>query len=128
MMTKLLLIFLGSGLGGVCRYLLSGWAQRFANGSFPLGTLTVNVVGCLAIGFLTAAFAGRYLIREELRIALLIGILGGFTTFSTFGLETFALTNDGQHGLALLNVVLSCILGLAAVWLGYRIGESWLGV
>jgi CrcB protein len=127
-MNKLLLIFLGSGLGGILRYLISGWAQRFANGSFPLGTLVVNFIGCLLIGFLAAAFAGRFLVREEYRIGLLVGILGGFTTFSAFGLETFRLTNDGQFWLAALNVVLSCALGFAAVWFGYRIAESWLGV
>jgi CrcB protein len=127
-MHKLLLIFLGSGIGGICRYLLSGWTQRLANGSFPIGTMVVNVVGCFLIGFLVAAFAGRWLLREEYRIGLIVGILGGFTTFSAFGLETFRLTNDGQFALAALNVVLSCALGLAAVWFGYRLAEVWLGV
>jgi CrcB protein len=87
-MCKLVLIFVGSGLGGVLRYALGGWGQRLADGRFPLGTLIVNVSGCLLIRFLTAAFAGRVLIREEYRVALLIGVLGGYTTFSTFGLET----------------------------------------
>lgn len=87
-MCKLVLIFVGSGLGGVLRYALGGWGQRPADGRFPLGTLIVNVSGCLLIRFLTAAFAGRVLIREEYRVALLIGVLGGYTTFSTFGLET----------------------------------------
>ena len=98
-----------------------------ANGSFPLGTWFVNVTGCLAIGFLSAAFSGRILIREEYRIGLIVGILGGFTTFSAFGMETFALLNDGQHARAALNVFLSVGAGLAAVWLGYRLAENWLG-
>ena len=127
-MQKLILIFLGSGLGGVLRYILSGWAQRFGDGSFPLGTLTVNLIGCFLVGFLSAAFSGRVLIREEYRIALLIGVLGGFTTFSTFGLETFTLLNDGEWARAAWNVGVSVVPGVAAVWIGFRFAEIWLGV
>lgn len=125
---KLTLIFVASGFGGVLRYLLSGWSEKLANGSFPLGTLTVNVVGCLAIGFLTAAFTGRWLVREEYRIALVVGVLGGFTTFSAFGLETFALLNDGQYGRAALNIGGSVVMGLVAVWAGYRLAQYGVGV
>lgn len=127
-MSKLLFIFIGSGVGGLLRYALSGWAQRLTNGSFPIGTLFINVTGCLLIGFLTAALSGRMLMREEYRVALLIGLLGGYTTFSTFGMETFSLLNDGQTWRALLNVTASVVLGIAAVWSGYRLAESWLGV
>jgi len=127
-MAKILLIFIGSGAGGVLRYALAGWTQRLANGSFPVGTLIVNITGCLLIGFLTATLSGRVLLREEYRVALLMGLLGGYTTFSTFGLETFTLLNDGQSWRALLNVTASVILGLAAVWTGYRLAENWLGV
>jgi len=127
-MHKLLLIFIGSGAGGVLRYAVSGWTQRLGNGSFPLGTLCVNFLGCLLVGFLAAALSGRILIREEHRIALLVGLLGGFTTFSTFGLETFALLNNGQYARAALNVALSVGLGVGAVWLGYRAAEQWMGV
>ena len=126
-MAKLFLIFLGSGLGGVSRYLLSGWAQRASSGSFPTGTLLVNILGCLAIGFLSAAFASRWLFREEFRIALIIGLIGGFTTFSAFGMETFAMLNDGQRLRAGVNVLLSVVFGLMAVWIGYRVAERWLG-
>jgi len=126
-MSKLVLIFLGSGLGGVCRYGLSGCVQRFGNGFFPLGTLLVNVLGCLFIGFLSAAFSGRWLVREEYRIAIIVGVIGGFTTFSAFGMETFALLNDGQYLRAATNVVLSMVLGLTAGWIGYRLAEGWLG-
>ena len=126
-MLKLSLIFLGSGLGGVFRYAVGGWAQRLGGGSFPIGTLLVNVLGCLLVGFLAAALSGRILIREDYRFALLVGLLGGFTTFSTFGFETFALLNDGQHLRAMLNVTLSVGVGLGSVWLGYRIAENWLG-
>ena len=127
-MSKLILIFVGSGIGGVSRYMLSGWAQRLSNGSFPLGTLAVNLLGCLAIGFLSAAFAGRWFVREEHRVAIVVGVLGGFTTFSAFGMETFALLNDGQRLRAVLNVLSSVVLGVAGVWIGYRVAERWLGV
>ena len=124
---KLVLIFVGSGVGGVCRYLLSGFAQRLANGSFPLGTLVVNLSGCLLMGFLSAAFSSRWLVREEHRIALIVGVLGGFTTFSAFGMETFAFLNDGQYARAATNAGLSVTLGVAAVWAGYRLAQQWLG-
>ena len=126
-MSKIVLIFVGSGFGGVCRYVLSGWVQRWGNASFPLGTLMVNLLGCLVIGFLSAAFMGRWLVREEHRIAIVVGVIGGFTTFSAFGMETFALLNDGQYLRAAANVALSVVLGLTAVWVGYRLAESWLG-
>ncbi|MBI2824009.1 MAG: fluoride efflux transporter CrcB [Planctomycetia bacterium] len=127
-MTKLLLIAVGGGLGSVLRYGLQGAVQRIAGGGFPAGTLAVNAIGCLCVGFLTAMLTGPFLIREEYRIGLTVGVLGGFTTFSTFGLETFHLANDGQMRLALANVVLSCGLGFAAVWFGYRLAERWFGV
>ena len=126
-MSKLFLIFLGSGVGGVGRFVVGGWAQRVGNGAFPTGTLFVNVFGSFAIGFLGAAFASRWLVREEYRIALVVGVLGGFTTYSAFSMETFALLNDGQRWRATANVVLSVLLGLIAVWFGYRMAERWLG-
>lgn len=127
-MTKLLLIFLATGLGGVLRYTIGGWVQGLTGASFPSGTLVVNLLGCLAIGFLGAAFAGPILIREEFRIAILVGLLGGFTTFSTFGRETFVLAADRELLLAGLNLLLSNGLGLAAVWLGTRVAERIYGV
>jgi CrcB protein len=127
-MNKWLLIAAGGALGSLLRYALQGWVQRLAGGSFPAGTLAVNMIGCLLIGFLAAAFTGPLLIREEYRIGLTVGILGGFTTFSTFGLETFMLANEGQWKYALLNVVLNCAVGFVAVWLGYRAAQRWFGV
>ncbi len=127
-MLKWILIAAGGAAGSLLRYSMQGWFQRLTSGSFPLGTLAVNLVGCLLIGLLSGLFAGPQLIREEYRIGLTVGILGGFTTFSTFGLETFTLSNDGQFRLAALNVALSCGLGVAAVWLGYRAAERWFGV
>jgi CrcB protein len=127
-MNKWLFIAAGGALGSVCRYALQGWVQRLTNSSFPFGTLVVNVTGCLLIGFLTAAFTGPVLIRQDYRLGLMVGILGGYTTFSTFGWETFSLANDGQFFLAALNVVFSCAVGLLAVWLGFRASEYWFGV
>ncbi|MCC6678846.1 MAG: fluoride efflux transporter CrcB [Phycisphaerales bacterium] len=115
---KLLMIFLGAGAGGAGRYLLGGWVQGWAGPGFPLGTLVVNISGCLAIGFLAALFDGPALIREEWRLAILIGVLGGYTTFSSFGNETINLLREGEWARAGLNVVLSNGLGLAAVWGG----------
>ena len=95
--------------------------------AFPIGTLVVNTLACLAVGFLGAALAGPLLIREEYRVALLVGLLGGFSTFSTYGLETFSLLGDGQKWRAGANVLLSNGLGLGAVWIGYRLAERIYG-
>lgn len=124
----MLIIAAGGGIGAVLRYLLAGAAQRTVASALPVGTMSVNVIGCFVIGLLAAFFAGPQLVRPEWRLALMVGLLGGFTTFSSFGLETIALLNDGQVRAALLNVVLSNVLGLTAAWLGYRIGEAWFGV
>jgi CrcB protein len=99
--------------------------QRLAGHAFPLGTLAVNLLGCFAVGLLAAALSGPLPLREEYRLALTVGLLGGFTTFSAFGLETFYLASGGHTRLAVANVLLSVIIGLAAVWAGYRISE-WL--
>jgi fluoride exporter len=119
--TRIALIFLGGGAGSVLRYALAGWTHRLVNGSFPFGTLAVNLLGCALIGLLAGLFTGPWLIREDYRIAILVGLLGGFTTFSSFAWESITLTNSGQWGLALLNVVLSNTLGLTAAWIGSRI-------
>lgn len=127
-MVKVMLVAVGGGAGSVLRYLVSGWGQRLGDGSFPLGTLLVNVIGCFLIGLLNAVFAGPVPIRPEYRIGLVIGVLGGFTTFSAFGWETFTLANDGQFARATANVLLSVAAGLAAVWIGYRVAERVFGV
>ncbi len=126
-MFKFLLIFLGSGAGGTLRYWLSSVTHRMSGTAFPIGTLVVNLSGCLLIGFLSAAFATRFAVHEEYRLAMTVGVLGGFTTFSAFGVETFGLLSDGRHTHALFNVCLSVGLGIAAIWCGYRLGEGWFG-
>ncbi len=127
-MVKLALIFVGGGVGSVCRYGLAGWGQRLTHASFPIGTLLVNVLGCFMIGVLNYLFSGGpYLIRPEYRVALTIGLLGGFTTFSTVGWETFAMANEGQGVRAVTNLLLSVSLGFFAVLVGYRLLEKWFG-
>lgn len=127
-MAKLLIIALCGGVGSVLRYLVSGWCQALSVGAFPLGTLVVNVVGCLLIGFLGALFFGPFLIRDEYRLALMVGLLGGFTTFSSYSWETLSLANNGQVGVALWNIALSNVLGLGGAWAGYRLGVRLFGV
>lgn len=126
-MLKLLFIAGGGGVGAVLRFVIAGWGQRLVPGVFPLGTLLVNVMGCLAIGLVAAVFAGPALVREEYRLALLVGLLGGFTTFSTFGYETLQLLTDREWGSAALYVGLNNGLGLLAVWLGHLAGNRLSG-
>ena len=127
-LTKIILIAAGGGLGPVLRYVIAGWGQKWAGGSFPFGTLIVNVIGCFLIGCLRAAFDRPTIVREEYRIAILVGLLGGFTTFSTFALETLALTNDRQFKWAASNILASVGMALAAVWFGYRVVEKLMGL
>ncbi len=126
-MNQLLLVAAGGAVGAVLRYLASGWTQTLTDSSLPLGTLAVNLIGCLLIGLLASALAGPVLIQEEYRIALLVGLLGGFTTFSTFALESSALIGDGRFLLAAANMTISNVVGLAAVWVGQIISQRWLG-
>ena len=118
---KWVLIACGGSVGAILRYAMASWGQRTLGGSVPIGTLMVNTLGCLAIGFLGALFAGPLLVREEYRLAVLVGLLGGFTTFSTYGFETFALAVDGDWWSAAANVLLSNVLGLLALWIGMRL-------
>lgn len=108
---------------GVARWMLVAGSQPF----FPWATFTVNVCGCLAIGLL-AGLAGRFhLFSENATLFLFTGLLGGFTTFSSFGLETLLLLRRGEWGWAALYVVGSLLLGLLAVWLGMKLVEAWSG-
>jgi fluoride exporter len=126
-MWKLTLLAIGGAAGSVLRYLVGGWMQRLGDGAFPVGTLTVNVLGCFAIAVLNVALLGPLFVREEYRIAILVGLLGGFTTFSTFGWETLTLANDGQWMYAVSNFLLNNVLGLAAALIGYRLATWWFG-
>lgn len=116
---QLLLIALGGALGSVCRYGLSTLVQRLSSPFFPYGTFVVNVLGCLVFGVIMGAARQRFVLGPPERAFLLIGILGGFTTFSTFTYETFALLQDGEFGRALLNAGGQVVCGLVALWAGY---------
>jgi CrcB protein len=120
-MYKLLLIAVGGAIGSLARY---GTQSALAPVSerFPWGTLAVNLVGCFLIGFLQALFADRLLIRPEYRVAILVGILGGYTTFSTFGWETTAFLQDAQYLRAAVNVVATNVACVVMVMGGYAIG------
>lgn len=117
-MTKILIVGLGSFIGGIARYGLSGLIHRYAGGSFPFGTWAVNVIGCFFIGGVLHLVEDRAFLSPNVRLFVAIGLLGGFTTFSSFGYETFELLRDRQIALALLNVVGNVLLGLCAVWTG----------
>jgi len=126
-MRTVLFIFIGAGVGGVARYAIGGWVQHATDSSFPFGTMAVNLIGCLAVGFLSVSLEAT-LVREEHRLAILIGLLGGFTTFSTFSRETMALVNERQWMMAGGNVLLTNFLCLVGAWLGMRLAERVYGV
>ena len=124
-MTQLLLVGAGGFVGSVLRFAASGLAQRIMpTALFPLGTLAVNVIGCFLIGYGNGLADARGLFSANARVFLFIGLLGGFTTFSTFGYETMALVRGSQEVRALVNVGLHLALGLAAVWLGYALSRT----
>ena len=116
---NILLVALGGAFGSVSRYLLGTWIQSVSKSiDFPYGTLTVNLIGCFVIGFLSQLAEARGVFTSETRAFVFIGILGGFTTFSSFGNDTINLLRDGETFNALANVGANVILGLALVWLG----------
>jgi CrcB protein len=121
-MPSLLSVFyvaLGGALGSVSRYLLGPWTQSLSKSiDFPYGTLTVNLIGCFVIGFLSQLAEARGVFTPETRAFVFVGILGGFTTFSSFGNDTINLLRDGETFNALANIGANVIFGLALVWLG----------
>lgn len=114
-------IGLGSAIGGMGRYWCSGLVARNVGEVFPWGTIAVNVLGSLAIGFLATWLSadGRVLVAPDTRAFLMVGICGGYTTFSSFSLETLNLIRDGEWSWAVANILLSVFLCLLAVWLGH---------
>jgi CrcB protein len=118
-MERILLVGTGGFIGSVLRYWVSGYIQQISNSNlFPFGTLVVNFLGCLVIGFLSQIAEEYGAFTTESRALVFIGILGGFTTFSTFSNETLNLLRDGQNVLAFGNIAAHLILGMGAVWLG----------
>ncbi len=125
-MTLYLLIAIGGALGSVMRFAMSGFVAQQAGEAFPWGTLLVNVLGSFIIGFF-ATFTGpdgRYLVSSAGRQFFMTGVMGGFTTFSSFSLQTLALSREGEWLRAGGNVVGSVVLCLVAVWIGHLLAFS----
>lgn len=123
-MSKTILIGLAGLIGTLLRYWLSGFVARRYGETFPVGTMVVNVIGCLVAGAVFNLTEERFLVNPTLRTVILIGLLGGFTTFSSYGLQTFTLLRDGEFGFASLNIVVSNVLGLFMVWIGYSLVKA----
>jgi CrcB protein len=124
-MHTVVLVGLGGFLGSALRYLVGGYVQQITNSTiFPYGTLAVNLIGCFVIGLLSQLADDRGVFSGEARAFIFIGILGGFTTFSSFGNETMSLVRDGEILPAFANVSAHLRLGLGAVWLGRLVGRG----
>lgn len=118
MLIKILLLAAGGAIGTVSRYALSGLTHKYFLGTFPLGTLMVNVLGSLVIGMLWGTWESANL-SSNMRTFIFIGILGGFTTFSSFSLETMNLFRDGEFKMAVFNILANNILGIVMVFAGF---------
>ena len=117
-MGKVLLVGVGGFLGSVARYLVSGYIQDRTGELFPFGTLAVNVIGCFVIGGLSELAEARAFLSPESRALVVVGVLGGFTTFSAFGNETVNLLRDGEWAFAVMNLLTHAVLAIGAVWVG----------
>lgn len=122
-MMQVLAIAAGGAIGSVLRYVVSTGVYSVAGRSFPYGTLAVNVVGSLLMGLLFVVFIDRLSVPEIWRMALFVGLLGAFTTFSTFSIETLNLLQSGDYSRALVNILLSVFLCIGATWVGLRVGR-----
>jgi fluoride exporter len=124
-MKEILFVGIGGFLGSIARYKLSGYfLHTFSAHKFPWGTFVVNIIGCFLIGLLGGLIEKEHFFSPNLRVLLISGILGGFTTFSAFGLETIYLFKRGEVLIAVFNVIFSVVVGLFLTWLGFRLIES----
>ena len=122
-MIRYLLVLVGGGVGALVRYLAALAIMARFGGRFPLGTLVINVTGSFLIGFLMTTMTERFHVDPAWRLLLVVGFLGGYTTFSSFEWETFTAIRAGELWIGLLNVGASIMLGYVAVWLGARLGR-----
>lgn len=120
-MSQIVAIALGGALGSVGRFLVAGWVGRVLGVNFPWGTLAVNVVGGLVMGLLVGLMAQAWSVSPAIRAFLTVGVLGGFTTFSAFSLETVLLLQRGDILAALGYIASSVVLSVGAVWCGLRL-------
>ena len=126
-MREIVLIAVSGAMGSVCRYLVSGWSYSLLGDRFAYGTLVVNIIGCFLVGFIMEVGIISEAFSRATRIAITIGFLGAFTTFSTLGYETIRYIEDGAMWLAFANVASHIVLGGLAVWVGLIAGKSMLG-
>ena len=118
------LVAVGGAIGSVLRYVLSTLVLRMSGSLFPAGTFAVNVVGCVVFGAVIGAAEQRFVLTPEARAFLLVGVLGGFTTFSSYAFESFALMQDGQALAAVVNIVGQVAAGLLGFWVAYVIAHE----
>ena len=124
---QLVMIGAFGAFGAVSRYSISGWMHGLIDTRFPIGTLTVNVVGCFLLGMLKHVGETTVLVSPEMRAALGVGFLGALTTFSTFGYETISQIEDGAWSVAMANIGVNVVVGILAVWGGLTLARVWLG-
>ena len=117
-MDRYLVVLAGAGLGGLLRYVIGGWIMARYGGRFPLGTFVINVTGSFLIGLLMTLMTERWNPHPHWRLFLVVGVLGGYTTFSSFEYEALQTVRDGARWMALLYVTGSVVVGYCAVWLG----------
>jgi CrcB protein len=120
---KYLWVGLGGALGSIARYTVGLWVYERLGTRFPYGTLLINLSGCFIIGFALTVLDAHLALPHEWRLAIPIGFVGAYTTFSTFEYETLRLVQNGQGALAFLYVALSLLVGFAAVWAGVAAGR-----
>ena len=122
-MYKIILLLAGGGIGTVARYVVSDYTHKYYLGSFPLGTLAVNIIGSFIIGILWGMFDMQNL-SHGLRAFLFIGILGGFTTFSSYAIESYNMFRDGNAKLAMLNIMANNVLSIGMVIIGLMVSSA----